>query len=72
MSKGILQFDLPDEQEDFDLAVNAWKYSHVLYEIDQHLRSLVKYDAGGPVMADSADKIRDRLWQLLNEEGIAW
>ena len=72
MSKGILQFDLPDEQEDFDLAVNAWKYSHVLYEIDQYLRSLVKYEAEGAEVADVAEGIRDRLWQLLNEEGIAW
>lgn len=46
MSKGILEFNLPEDKEDFEMAQNGWKFRVALQEIDEDLlRSLVKYDA---------------------------
>lgn len=46
MSKGILEFNLPEEQEEFEQAQNGWKFKVALQEIDNELlRSLVKYNA---------------------------
>lgn len=35
--KGKLEFDLPEEREEFELAVNAGKYSSLLWEIEQQV-----------------------------------
>jgi hypothetical protein len=35
--KGILQFDLPEEKEDFEDAQKAWKYKHTLDQVWEKL-----------------------------------
>ena len=46
MSKAILEFNLPEDREDFEMAQNGWKFRVALQEIDEDLlRALVKYDA---------------------------
>ena len=41
--KAILEFNLPEEQVEFNLAVNGNKWSFVAWKIDQELRSKIKY-----------------------------
>jgi hypothetical protein len=41
--KATLTFDLREDQHAFDCAVNGNKYHDVIWEIQQHLRSLEKY-----------------------------
>ena len=40
--KGILEFSLPEEQEEFDVANNAWKFRAVITGLDNKLRSILK------------------------------
>lgn len=35
--KGTLTFNLPEEREEFELAVNAGKYSSLLWEVEQEV-----------------------------------
>lgn len=43
MSLGKLVFKLPEEDSDFRLAQNAWKYKNTLIEISNELRQHDKY-----------------------------
>jgi len=56
-----LQYNLPDEQGDFDAAVAGRKALSALWEIDQRLRSLLKH--GEPSEAESAlaEQIREMI-----------
>lgn len=70
--KAILEFNLPEEQSEFDLANNASKYYSVLWDLDQYLRNFVKYpsDREDPILTDTMAKVRDELWKLMNEHNL--
>ena len=43
--KAILEFDLPEEQEEYKMANKGSDYFHALWDIDQEIfRKRVKYD----------------------------
>ena len=42
--KAILEFNLPDDQEDFNHATNGFNYYMALVEMDQWLRAEYKYN----------------------------
>jgi hypothetical protein len=72
MPKATIQFNLPEEQSEFDLANNASKYYSVLWDLDQYLRNFVKYpsDREDPILTDTMAKVRDELWRLMNEHNL--
>lgn len=72
MPKATLTFNLPEEQSEFDLANNASKYYSVLWDLDQYLRNFVKYpsDREDPILTDTMAKVRDELWNLMNEHNL--
>ena len=70
--KGILEFDLT-ESEDRDehlQAVNGWRYSLILYELDQHLRSIYRYEDKNDERTNMAEELREFLSDLTYEHGI--
>jgi hypothetical protein len=72
MPEAILKYNLPEEQDDFELAANAGKYYSILWDLDQYLRNFVKYpsDREDPIMTDTMAKVRDELWKLMNEHNL--
>ena len=70
--KAILEFELPENEVDFNLALDGSKWAYVVWQLDQHLRSQVKHPHEG--MSDDTykafDETRDKLYELLNEEGL--
>ena len=71
--KAILEFNLPDDQQEFDLAANAMKFWHVLYELDQDLRSKTKY-ASDDLPQDKYDayqEVRDMLYELMSNNNVS-
>lgn len=71
--KAILEFNLPDDQQDFDLAANAMKFWDVLYELDQELRSKTKYapDDLPQDKYDAYQEVRDLLYELMSNNRIS-
>jgi hypothetical protein len=67
MSKGILEFTLPEEQPEFDLAVNAGKYHSALWEFSQRLRGLIKHS---DVQGTTWDDVRTLFHEVLNDYGV--
>lgn len=68
--KAVLEFSLPEDQDDFDIATNGWKYRSVLCEIDNFLRLKLKYEELAPGEGGAYDKTRTELWNLLNERNV--
>jgi hypothetical protein len=71
--KAILEFNLPDDQQDFQLASNAMKFWSVLYELDKDLRAKTKY-ASDDLPEDKYDayqEVRDMLHELMRNENIS-
>lgn len=64
--KAILEFDLPDEKEEWELHFKASDMHQALWDIDQYLRSETKH---AEVPAD-AYAIRERFLEILAEYGV--
>lgn len=45
--------------------LNAKKLAHVIWDLDQYLRAMVKYQEDKDW--DDAEKIREKLYELMNE-----
>ena len=72
--KAILEFNLPDDQQDFEMASNAMKFWSVLYELDQDLRAKTKY-ASDDLPQDKYDayqEVREKLYELMSENLISF
>jgi hypothetical protein len=71
--KAILEFNLPDDREDFELASNAMKFWSVIYQLDQDLRSKTKYapDDLPQDKYDAYEEVRELLHEFMRNENIS-
>ncbi len=71
MSKAILKFNLPEDQEDYFNASNGYNYRNCLSELDNHLRNELKYnDKLIEVESNKIEEIRSKLLDLLLENNV--
>ena len=71
--KATLEYDLPDEQEEFEKAINGGKYAYVIWQLDQHLRANTKYapDSMPDEVYKAYETTRDKLRSLLTENDLS-
>lgn len=72
--KATLEFNLPEDRDDFALATNASKMWSVLWELDQDLRARVKYapDDSNEDKLEAYQEIREKLRELMRDEDISF
>ena len=71
--KAILEFNLPEEQLEFDLAVNGNKWSFVAWKIDQELRSKIKYSESiTDEQRDVYQEVRNLINEFMVEQSLDW
>jgi hypothetical protein len=71
--KARLEYNLPEERPEFELAVNGAKMQLVLWEMDQWLRVQYKYMPDNEYSKDkyeTYEKCRDKLRDLMLENGV--
>jgi hypothetical protein len=70
--KATLEFNLPEDQDDFQKASRANDLHYAIWEFDQWLRSQTKYapDTMSKDSYDAYDDCRERLYQFLNENNV--
>lgn len=76
--KGVLEYSLPEEQNEFELAAKASRLSSVIFELDNDvLRKMTKYGSHPTEERELteqeqalAQEIRTKLWQIINEAGL--
>ena len=70
--KATLEFNLPDDNVEFQLATNAARWYNVAWDIDQYLRSQTKYapDSMSQEVYDALSKTRDQLREIMTDNGV--
>ena len=63
--KATLEFNLPEEQEDFNHANNGFNYYMALVEMDQWLRAEYKYND-----KEEMYEVREKLRQIIFENNV--
>jgi len=70
--EAILKFNLPEDQEDFNIALDGSKWALSMWELNNWLRSQIKHPPEG--MSDDTYKAfedaRDKLYEILNENQL--
>ena len=69
--KAILEFNLPEDKVDFDLALQGSDWKHVCWEMDQYLRKELKYsDEKSFEELKLLQEVRDELYRFINENNV--
>lgn len=68
--KATLTFTLPEEEHEYTNAVEGAKMRSILWDVDQWLRSKMKYEELSDGQFDAFKETRDHLRRLLIEENI--
>jgi hypothetical protein len=68
--KATLVYNLPDEQEEFEIAVNAHRWRYAMWEIDNTMRSNIKH----PHESTSKEEIKtyEKVKELIRETLTAY
>jgi hypothetical protein len=67
--EATLKFNLPEETEEFNTAVNASNYKNALWEINQYLRNESKWSSDEN-KSEIAQEVRDELYRLMSENNV--
>ena len=70
--KAKLEFKLPEDQYDFDSAIQGNDMAVVLFKMDQFLRGKIKHnpDNLAPAARIAFEKCREELYSLMNEFNV--
>jgi hypothetical protein len=71
MGKVILEFDSIEEAEDIRDAINGHKYKYILWDLDQHCRSKMKYVELKENEYEVYESIRETIREFLNDAGLS-
>lgn len=63
--KAILEFDLPDDQYEFDQCTKASDMASALWDMDQFLRAEYKYNEN-----EAAHPIREKFFEILSDNDL--
>jgi hypothetical protein len=70
-AEGILKFPLPECQEDFETAINGYKWKLLAWDLDQWLRSELKYkETYKKNEYELLESFRNKLHEFKNEYGL--
>jgi hypothetical protein len=68
--KAVLEFDLPEDQDDFQAAINGHNYKSAIWEFDQLLRSEMKYKELSDETYKAYKYCREELRKILEEDNL--
>ena len=70
--KAILEFNLPEDKEEFDAASKGMDWALIAWDIDQLLRDKLKYGKLLPNTGAELEEIRDTLNEMLVDKGLIY
>lgn len=65
--KAVLEFNLPEDGDDFRYAINGEAYREALYNIREDVRQIWKYNSLPQEQFDLVDRIYQMICQRINE-----
>ena len=66
-----LRFRLPAEKDEYNSAMDGWKYRAVLDEITQWVREQRKWREMSPEQAEVYEEVWQKLWEIRQDRGVA-
>jgi hypothetical protein len=70
--KAKLIFNLPEEQEEFNDAVNGSAFKTAIWELDQYMRSQLKHGDLPDDVHEKVQEIRDQLHSILDDNKVMY
>lgn len=71
MAKVTIEYDFNEEREEMESAINGWKWKMVVWDFDQRMRAIYKYeDNHKQEVYDMLEKLRNELHEMLSEQGL--
>ena len=70
--KAILEFNLPEDKEEFDAASRGMDWALVAWEIDQLLRNKLKYEEHVRDTRNTLEELRKILNDMLADKGLKY
>lgn len=67
MSKAILEFNLPEDKQNFDVAKDAWDILWVITDLNEWLRNEQKFQNREKI---TITEIRNKIQELADEHGV--
>ncbi len=68
--KAVLEFDLPEDNWEFQAAINGGNYKSAIWNYDQWLRSEMKYSELDKKTYEAYDTCRKKLRNILEEDNL--
>jgi len=68
--KAIIEYNLPDDQFEFESAVKSTKMFFALTEIKDELRAIWKYEELKENQFEMVERIREKFFEILQENEI--
>jgi len=65
----ILKFNLPEETDEFKMAIRGGDYWLVLWELSQLLRSKLKYGHDYKTADEAIESIQSDFWDMIDDHG---
>ncbi len=70
MPKGVLSFDLPEEEQEFRSAQEGGEWRIVMMDLLEHIRSQLKYQNLPDQKAAAYEEFRELIWNTLSDRGL--
>lgn len=71
MPKAILEYNLPEESQEFEEAINGNKYKSILQELDNTLRSRLKHESHSEGYQEACEQIRQQIFDDLRDANLS-
>lgn len=68
--KATLEFNMPEDQVEFDFAVHGGKMYSALWDVSQELRTLWKYEELSEEEFKIVERIRNKFYEILDDHQI--
>ena len=71
--KAILEFNLPEDKEEFEVASKAMDWSILAWDIDQYIRNRLKYQTEKLDTSSAKEELellRNELHELMEDNGL--
>jgi hypothetical protein len=70
MPKVTIEFNTIEEQHELELCINASKWYSIVWDYSEYLRTKIKYDELSDDAYKAIEEAREKLHELLNDEGL--
>jgi hypothetical protein len=70
MAKVTIEFNTIEEQHELELCINAEKWYNIISDYSEYLRTKIKYGELSNDAYKAIEQAREKLHELLNDEGL--